>query len=111
MFQRPDHVEVRASALQKESDWRAMFSGYQAGLDSPIFYWQEIRVVFSEAKVILASRNADDWDENFKASLYQAMIFLLLTPMGKRGALKMANVTVLDHAFPGKFEDRAFAID
>jgi hypothetical protein len=89
-----------------------MFSGYQAGLDSPIcFYWQEIRAVFPDAKVMLTKRNADNWYESFKASLYQAMISPEHAPEEIWGALKMAKTIVLDHEFAGKFEDRAFAID
>jgi hypothetical protein len=67
IFQRPDHVEIRA--------------------------------VFPDAKVILTKRNADDWYESFKASLYQAMISPEHAPVEIRGALKMAKAIVLDHAF------------
>lgn len=112
IFQRPDHVLMWANALENEPDWRTMFSGYQAGLDSPIcFYWQEIRAVFPDAKVILTKRDPDDWYESFKASLYEAMMFPEHLPAEVRGALKMAKAIVLDHAFAGKFEDRTYAID
>ena len=112
IFQRPDHVEIWAGVLRQEPDWRKLFSGYQAGLDSPIcFFWREIRTTFPDAKVILTKRDPGDWYESFEASLYQAMMNPERAPKEIQGALKMAKAIVLDHVFAGNFEDRAYAIE
>jgi hypothetical protein len=112
IFQRPDHVEVWRKVLQKPPDWQLLFSGYQAGLDSPIcFFWREIRATFPDAKVILTKRDPDEWYESLKASLYQAMMNPERAPKEIQGALKMAKSIVLDHVFDGRFEDRNYAIE
>ncbi len=112
IFQRPDHVVHWADVLVQLPDWRALFSGYEAGLDSPIcFFWQEIRSVFPNAKVILTKRDPEAWYDSFKASLYLAMLNPERAPQEIQGALKMAKAIVLDHFFDGRFEDKAYAID
>ena len=112
IFQRPDHVEIWNTVLQQQPDWQALFSGYEAGLDSPIcFFWREIRTSFPDAKVILTKRDPNDWYESFAASLYPAMMNPERAPKEIQGAFKMAKAIVLDHIFGGKFEDRRFAIE
>ncbi len=112
IFQRPDDVKIWMKALQQEPDWRALFDGYLAGLDSPIcFFWREIRATFPDAKVILTKREPDDWYESLEASLYQAMMNPERAPKEIRGALNMARAIVLDYIFNGKFKDRRYAIE
>ena len=112
IFQRPDHVDVWNKVLRHEPDWQELFTGYRAGLDSPIcFFWREIRTVFPNSKVILTKRDPDDWYESFEASLYQAMMNPERAPKEIRAALKMAKAIVLDHVFGGNFEDRGYAIE
>ncbi|MCB1693190.1 MAG: hypothetical protein KDI19_10520, partial [Pseudomonadales bacterium] len=89
IFQRPDHVDVWSKVATQRPDWKALFAGYKAGLDSPIcFYWEEILSAFPQGKVILTVRNASDWYESFHASLYQGMIHPDRAPAEIRGALR-----------------------
>lgn len=112
IFQRPDHVKIWARALHTMPNWKSLFSGYQAGLDSPVcFFWREIRAVFPDAKVILTKRDPNDWYESFEASLYQAMLHPQRAPVEFQPALVMARALVLEHRFAGKFEDKGYAIE
>ena len=112
IFQRPDDVVVWTNALTQTPDWRSLFAGYLAGLDSPIcFFWRDIYSAFPDAKVILTKRDPDDWYESFKDSLYRAMLQPERAPEQVQGALLMAKAIVLEHFFDNRFEDKPYALE
>lgn len=111
IFQRPDHVGTWADIAKNQPDWQTFLGSYEAGVDSPIcFYWKEVLAAFPNAKVILTTRDPNDWYESFAASLYQAMIHPDRAPEEIRDALKMAKTVVIDQFFEGRFSDREHAI-
>ncbi|KAJ8613727.1 hypothetical protein MRB53_036869 [Persea americana] len=52
---------------RKDVDWRKVWKGFTAGLDSPFTeYYLEAAEAFPEAKVILTTRDPDKWWVSFK---------------------------------------------
>ena len=58
------HLEIWKNYLDGvgEMDWAALFDGYDVSADMPnLLYWREQLESFSDAKVILTTRDFDPW--------------------------------------------------
>jgi hypothetical protein len=97
----------------EQSDWDAVFSGFQASVDFPsASYWRELVAHYPDAKVILTTRSFDSWYESARETIYpvSAGIPGWMTVIPKVRKIKaMTYSTIWDRLFDGRFEDRAYA--
>jgi Sulfotransferase domain len=68
-----DRVESWKQALQGESRWPDIFSGFSASVDWPgAFFYRELIDVYPQAKVLLSVRDAHQWAESMRATVLRA---------------------------------------
>jgi hypothetical protein len=109
VFLRPEHVRIWDATCDGEMpDWRSLFTGYVATLDTPAcHFWKELAITFPVAKVLLLRRDPEAWYESMYSTTYPVM-------MGPRGdvdpALQMIRRLFFDKIMRGRFEDRDFAV-
>jgi len=109
VFLTPDHVPVWDAACDGTlPDWRSLFTGYTATLDTPAcHFWKDLVATFPDAKVLLLRRDPETWYDSMYSTTYPVI-------MGPRGdvdpALQMIRRLFLDKCMHGRFEDRDFAV-
>lgn len=123
-FRKPEHLEYwQAAADGQQVNWDELFAGYGSAVDYPTSqYWQSLRQYYPDAKFVLTMRDADDWYESVKSTLYSAepdlwgkLRILTRLPFSKRKrqllkAFKFVNHTIWENDFAGHFETKTHAI-
>jgi len=105
-------------------DWRPLLTGYRATLDWPgTYFWRELVVAHSEAKVILTVRDPECWYNSVRSTLYarvearkgihvggvlRRFLAQLVPHIDNR--YRTADQTIWEGTFGGQFLDREHAI-
>jgi hypothetical protein len=74
VFGHPEHIPVWQQAIRDEPvDWRALMSGYRAGVDWPVgAFWRELSEVYPDAIILLSTRSsADAWWKSANATIFE----------------------------------------
>ena len=121
----PEHLpHWKALHAGTDPDVEALFDGYRATVDYPgAVLYRQLMERYPEAKVVLSTRDADDWYDSNMATIYSAkprpleMIAMMLRmPFNRRlrqfaPVMQWADGLIWKDFFEGRFEDRAHAID
>ena len=96
------------SVVRGTPDWDAIFDGFASTVDYPTAtYWRELSVKYPEAKVVLSDRDADDWYDSVRETIFSPKNVdrILNSPAGEfmLGAVMGPFVDHLD--------DRAYMVD
>ncbi len=111
------HVgEWRRAAQQEDVDWHALYENYQATVDWPsASFWQKLRLVYPEAKVILTLRDSQQWYTSVMNTIWKLSSKSL--EEGKRRGddemverAKMGHEVIWDGVFGGQMDDRDHVI-
>ncbi|MFC6932975.1 sulfotransferase family protein [Actinomadura yumaensis] len=75
MWNEPGHQELwSATCAGKPIDWHALFASYESGLDWPVCsFWREIVAAFPDVRVVLSTRDPEDWYASFRETVYAAL--------------------------------------
>ncbi len=79
MYEVFEHLETDVpvwhdAALGKPVDWAKLFDGYVAAVDWPAgAYWQEISAVYSDALILLSSRDAQKWWDSAHSTIFPSI--------------------------------------
>ncbi len=106
----------------KDTDWDALYDGYQSSVDFPCFPWyQEHLNKYPDAKVILSTRAFEGWYESVKKTIYVAgpkttlqgikLKIRLLTDSRLRKVMKCRMFVkhyLWKVLFQGRFDDKEF---
>jgi hypothetical protein len=126
VFKHPEHVAFWEAARRGERvDWEGFFAGYGVAVDWPAFsFYKELMQAFPEAPVILTVRDPERWYESVRSTIYgihklsagPAPVRLAFALTGLfspavTGIARLADRTLWDGLFDGRFEDRSFAIE
>ncbi len=114
LLHNPELVNRWQWALETDAptDWQAVFKGYQSALDWPTCnYAGQLLEAFPDAKVIFTDRDRDGWFE----SISQTIFPLLSTPLDQRAPehrprARLMQKIVIDDAFDGRIDDRAYVL-
>ena len=126
VFKHPEHLAFWEAARRGERvDWEGFFSGYGLAVDWPAFsFYGELMEAFPAAPAILTVRDPERWYESVRSTIYgirtlsegpapMRLAFALagfFTP-GVTGIARLADTTLWDGLFDGRFEDRSYAIE
>jgi len=70
----PEHVKLWLEAWQGKNIWATLFADYQAAVDWPAAaFWPQLMHVYPEAKIVLSIRDADEWFESARKTIFQSM--------------------------------------
>ena len=126
VFKHPEQVAFWEAACRGERvDWEGFFAGYGVAVDWPAFsFYKELTEAFPEAPVILTVRDPERWYESVRSTIYgihrlsagPAPVRLAFALVGLfapavTGIARLADSTLWDGAFDGRFEDRRHAIE
>jgi hypothetical protein len=126
VFKHPEQVAFWEAARRGERvDWEGFFTGYGVAVDWPaFFFYGELMKAFPEAPVILTVRDPGRWYESVRSTIYgihklsagpapvrQAFALAGHFAPGVTGIARLADRTLWDGLFDGRFEDRSFAIE
>lgn len=93
------------------ADWNELFAGYAATVDWPaVAYYRELADYYPDAKVVLTTRDPDEWH----ASICEALLPLRRTlawwiPWASRLG-RLTDRVIWDGAFEGHAAERDFAV-
>ena len=126
VFEHPEHVAFWEAARRGEGvDWEGFFSGYGVAVDWPAFtFYGELVQAFPEAPVILTVRDPDRWYESVRSTIYEirklsagpAPMRLAFASAGLfapavTGIARLADETLWEGTFDGRFQDKPYAIE
>jgi hypothetical protein len=105
-----------AAALGEPIDWEALLEGYQATVDWPACaFYEELLRRYPDAKVILSTRDAENWYESALQTIFYARHVF---PRWSRWFIprirsftRMLDRVVWDGTFHGRFQDKRYAIE
>ena len=70
----PEHVELWLDTWRGKEIWKTLFAGYQAAVDWPAAaFWPRLMHVYPEAKIVLSIRDADEWFESARKTIFRSM--------------------------------------
>ncbi len=114
-WENPHHIPVwRAAHRQSFPDWSNVFQGYQATVDFPSsIYYEQLMDFYPQAKVILTERDAEQWYESTKNTIYPGRNAPSTSELSdaEKEAHQMVDESIWKGLFEGRFEDRDFAIN
>ena len=126
VFKHPEQVAFWEAARRGECvDWAGFFAGYGVAVDWPAFsFYKELMEAFPEAPVILTVRDPERWYESVRSTIYGihklsagpapvrlAFVLAGLFAPAVTGIASLADRSLWDGAFEGRFEDRRHAIE
>ncbi len=126
VFKHPEQVAFWEAARRGERvDWEGFFAGYGVAVDWPAFsFYRELMEALPEAPVILTVRDPERWYESVRSTIYGihklsagpapvrlAFVLAGLFAPAVTGIARLADRTLWDGAFEGRFEDRRHAIE
>ena len=97
----------------KNVNWQVLFKEYQSAVDWPaISFLPQLLREYPDAKVILTTRDPEDWFESASNTIFKAMVLGDKIPH-KVGRKKneMARRLILDDVFSGRYADKDYCID
>ncbi|MCU7728959.1 sulfotransferase family protein [Actinoplanes sp. KI2] len=106
----------RASLLGRAADGEAAcldaaFDGYRSTVDWPgTFFWRELTAAHPAAQVILTTRDPGDWYDSAYRTIYAAATMDGPLPQVMVAGREMAEKTVWQGTFGGRFADREAAL-
>lgn len=115
MYEVGEHHELlpgwQAAARGEPVDWDDIFAGYRAQTDWPgARYWRELVTHYPAAKVVLTTRDPDEWFDSVQATIAPFLAGCGTYPDAHMNALcEMANETIAVQIFNGRLSDRAEA--
>jgi hypothetical protein len=112
----PLHVAIWNEAISgKTVDWQSLYQGYGSAVEWPtVSFFPQVLQAFPKAKVILTLRDAKEWYESARATIFEALELSQYNPNppGKnRPAVELTRRLVLEIMFQGKYKDEAQAIE
>lgn len=115
VFEHPEHIPLwRQAAAGRLANWESLFADYVSVADSPpCLFWRELVAAYPAANVVLTVRDADDWYDSMRSTVYEVLSDPERASGGDasaREALQLARELVLDGFFKGEFGDRRAAI-
>ena len=104
----PEHVELWLDAWRGKDIWKTLFAGYQATVDWPAAtFWPQLMHVYPEAKIVLSIRDADEWFESARNTIFQSMDSNLLTKdQALRTRIEMLKEIIVDGTFDGDLTNK-----
>ncbi len=106
VYKRPEHGKEWCAEAPA---WDKILRGYGAALDWPaVYHYAELARLNPGAKVVLTTRDAEEWYDSAYATLWQRRVDRILK--GMLGG-SIADVLIWDRTFNGRFLDREYAID
>jgi hypothetical protein len=124
VLRQPARIKDWFAVADGACDWPRIFAGYRSTVDWPAAaYWRALVDAYPAARVILTVRDPDRWYASAERTLYQqstrirqnaprgtttAESSLSATELAEFG--RMADVTVWDRVFGGRFADRDHAL-
>ncbi len=110
----PEQIAYWTAAARGETlDWDAVFSGYTAQVDWPAsFFWKELSSHFSDAKVILTTRDPEAWYASICRTILPASTIGRTDdpdPMGRAGSDIIYRLA-LERIFDGRLADKDHAL-
>ncbi len=107
---RAHQVPLWNAALSGKADWNRVFDGFGSAVDWPsAAFWRELAEVYPDAKIILTTRNAENWFDSMSQTIFKLMSTAETAPDDVRPVLEMAANTVVRSLGGGL--DRGSAID
>lgn len=90
---------------QKEVDWSELLQPFLAIVDFPgSLFYKELAEIYSDAKVILTTRDPDQWYESMLATV-------LATDDGKESNSSILRRLIWEETFEGRKHDKAYMVD
>ena len=104
----PEHVELWLDAWRGKDIWKTLFADYQATVDWPAAaFWPQLMHVYPEAKIVLSIRDADEWFESARNTIFQSMDSNLLTKdQALRTRIEMLKEIIVDGTFDGDLTNK-----
>jgi hypothetical protein len=102
VFQRPEHSDLFLAAARGDADWDAIYDGFDATVDWPgAAFWRELTVQYPDAKVLLTTRDAQEWYDSYAATIRQPIL------SGELGTWSdMVREVIVERDFGGEPDDR-----
>ncbi len=93
-------------------NWDKVFANYDASVDWPsAYFWREIAAHFSDAKVLLSVRPAEEWFRSINATIYRSLTDPEMpAPVQERERKRAVFEIIFNKQFGGKLGDRDAAI-
>lgn len=89
--------------------WDSLFAGYRAAVDWPsTWFYRQLAEVYPRAKVILTVRDADDWYQSIKKTIFNLMDLIEGVP-DITGKSAIGRKIIVDLTFEGRHNDPEFA--
>ena len=121
----PEHISCwEAAARGDPVDWLSLFSGYQAIVDFPgCYFYRQLLDQYPHAKVILTTRDPEEWYESALKTIYKPKpsLALILTIISKipfsRRVRRLPRVMfamdriVFKGLFDGQFADKQHTLE
>ena len=104
----PEHVKLWLDAWRGKDIWTTLFAGYQAAVDWPATaFWPQLMHVYPEAKIVLSIRDADEWFESARNTIFQSMDSnILAKDEALRTRIEMLKEIIVDGTFDGDLTDK-----
>ena len=102
VFQHEEHSELFLAAARGNADWSAIYAEYDATVDWPgAAFWRELAAEYPDAKVLLSTRDANEWYDSYEATIRAPLL------SGELGTWSdMVREVILEREFGGS-DDRA----
>lgn len=108
-----EHVSLWSDAIEHNyCDWEALFRGYKAAVDWPtVSFLPQLLVQYPKAKVILTTRDPNEWYESARNTIFNAMEMSYRNPdLESRKRTEMSKRLILDKLFSGRYKDKDYCI-
>ena len=97
----PVHVPLWSAALNGQSDWEAIYSGFNSAVDWPTAgFFRELVVAYPSAKFVLTRRSPESWADSFGATIYKVLAEKDQAPPEMKDWLEMVSGVVAHTGFP-----------
>ncbi|MET8161282.1 sulfotransferase family protein [Sphaerisporangium sp. NPDC005289] len=119
VFAHPEHLRHWAAAAHgRPGAWRVPLEGYAATADWPgVTFWRELAEAYPRAKVILTTRDAGDWYESMRTTVFAAINGAFPETAERFRAFEAADqladfreAGLIGRSFEGRIDDRDHVI-
>ncbi|WP_120076638.1 sulfotransferase family protein [Aurantiacibacter odishensis] len=101
-------VPLWIEASRGNPDWDAIFANFRSSSDYPsASYWRELAEYYPDARVVLTTRDPDDWFDSVSETIFSPR---MMDSLKGSPVEVMMNGVIFDH-FNGDITDRAFMTD
>ena len=104
----PEHTDLWLDAWRGIDIWKTLFTGYKAAVDWPAAaFWPELMHVYPEAKIVLSIRDAEEWYESARNTIFRSMdTNLYAKDESLRTRIEMMKEIIVDGTFNGDLGDK-----